>query len=291
MNRRLATFVTLPLLTAWLLSSGPSFAHASGFSITKDMHAFASFRDLEEVNEYDASGGRIRQIFTWTRPEGIATDSAGNLYVAEDGGAVVRYPARRTTPDRQWTRGLLFPSEVAMDARGALFVADHYPSTDGVIVVFENGRSAPSYTITDGIRGPAGLAVDPSGDLFVYNYDASTITEYLRGQSHVHRSLPTCPTSLGGLTFDAQGLMYVSDTCRGHGEISVYQAGADNPFEHVLVPNPTEITTTTNGAVLVVSHNGSRLSAFAQSTLQPLGSMTIRPRDYIYGLAATPAVP
>jgi len=263
-------------------------------AIDKRLRFYASLREEEEVAEYLSDGGVKRLIYTWTRPEGIATDGSGNLYVTEDGGSVVRYPRGRGVPNAAWSKGLRYPSSIAVDSRGNMYVADHYPSTDGVIVVFQAGRDAPAYTILDGISGPTGLAVDASGDLFVYNYNSSAITEYLPGKRHVHRSIATCSTSQGGIAFDEAGNLYASDTCKDGGEISVYAPGASKPFERARLPGPSQVAVSQDGVVLAVSSDdGPRVYAFEAQTLAPLGSQLIKfSSGYVAGLAGVlPALP
>src|SRR6185437_1704170 len=125
-------------------------------------------------------------------PSGIALDSAGNIYIADSGNCRVR---KVTTDGKiQTVAGngicnfgfltssngiqataapLFYPTSVAVDAAGNLFIADEYDvrkvTTNGVITAIAGTGNA----LTDGpalsafIGSAPSLAVDAAGDLYV----------------------------------------------------------------------------------------------------------------------------
>ncbi len=134
------------------------------------------------------------------KPFGIATDSRGNLYVAnsEGGphgrGSITIYPissegnvAPSATISGNSTSnktGLSSPAGIALDSRGNLYVANVTggPDSNGSITIYRErsgGNVTPIATISDnpscapcdktGLSSPQGVAVDSSGKIYVVN--------------------------------------------------------------------------------------------------------------------------
>ncbi len=143
------------------------------------------------------------------QPYGIATDSRGNLYVAnaEGGphsrGSITIYPTRSKgnvapsaivngNPTSDNT-GLNSPSGVALDSSRNLYVANVTggPDKNGSITIYPAGSSGnvtPLATISDnpscapcdktGLNSPQGVALDSSGKIYVANVTSGVVTIY-----------------------------------------------------------------------------------------------------------------
>ncbi len=120
-------------------------------------------------------------------PYGIAVDSSGNIYVADDGDescdgteSVYVYPAKtggNVAPIATIggsSTGLCYPSGIAVDFGGKIYVADN--GATSVFVYPALGSStgplneAPIATISGnstGLSEPIGIAVDSSGNIYV----------------------------------------------------------------------------------------------------------------------------
>jgi sugar lactone lactonase YvrE len=124
-------------------------------------------------------------------PEGVAVDSAGNLYIAETANSRVRKVSNGviTTVAGNGTEGfsgdngpaisaqLNGPQGVAVDSAGNLYIADKGNSrirkvSNGVITTVA-GNGTPGYSGDNGpatgaqLAGPWGVAVDSTGNLYI----------------------------------------------------------------------------------------------------------------------------
>jgi hypothetical protein len=129
-------------------------------------------------------------------PSGIALDSAGNVFVTNQGGGPGRDGSvtefakganGNATPIATIAgnkTGLDAPEDLTMDASGTLFVSN---SDGGSVTEFAkgaNGNTAPTATIRGSatrLDGPAGVRLDSAGDLFVAMTFPNTVLEFAKG--------------------------------------------------------------------------------------------------------------
>ena len=103
---------------------------------------------------------------TPVEPGGIAVDRSGNIYLADESGAVLVYPPNTQTPSTTLSDPSLgFPTALALDASGGLYVAD-FSNND--IAYFAAGQTALTTTLNDGTfgSGVSQLMLDPTGNLW-----------------------------------------------------------------------------------------------------------------------------
>ncbi len=94
-----------------------------------------------------------------TTPHGLAFDSSGNLYVANQiNGTIEKFDSSRN--GTIFASGLDHPEGLAFDSSGNLYVADW-----GSIDKFDSGGNMS--TFASGLDYPEGLAFDSSGNLYV----------------------------------------------------------------------------------------------------------------------------
>jgi sugar lactone lactonase YvrE len=183
-------------------------------------------------------------------PLGIAVDSAGNLYIADEANGRIRkvdVTGVITTIAGNGTAGfsgdggkatqaaLNFPRAVAVDGAGNVYIADtrnirvRRVGTDGVITTFasngQRGFAGDGGPATQAMmKAPHGLAVDPSGQLLIADYgnneirrvDAKGIITRIVGSAREAGS-DGGPAIAAGLAhprsvaIDAKGNYYISD--------------------------------------------------------------------------------
>jgi sugar lactone lactonase YvrE len=248
------------------------------------------------TQSYSGDGGAATSA-ELSGPSGVAVDSVGNLYIADAGNNLIRKVTAATGvistvaghggygysgDGGPATSGeLSYPSGVAVDSSGNLYIADSYNSrirlvslATGIITTVA-GNGAPSYSGDGGpatgaeINYPNGIAVDSSGNLYI----ADSFNNLIR---KVTVATGIISTVAGDGTFGYSGdggpatgaeLNYPSD-------VAVDSSGnlyiADEPNERIrMVSSATGIISTVagNGSVSNVGNGGPATSAaFNQPT-------------------------
>src|ERR1035437_4513209 len=180
-------------------------------------------------------------------PDGVAVDSAANLYIADPGSERVRKVSNGviTTVAGNGTQGfsgdngpptiaqLNGPSGVAVDAAGSLYIADTYNQlgrkvSNGVITTVAgngtqgfSGDNGPATSAQLGF--PEGLAVDSAGSLYIADQENNRIRKVSNGvittvagggTSGLGDNGPATSAQLtpSGVAADSAGNLYIADT-------------------------------------------------------------------------------
>jgi NHL repeat-containing protein len=184
--------LVLAALTVLAACGGGDGGGASGPAPTLALLA----GDVIDSGSTDAAGAAAR----FNSPFGLATDSAGNVYVADTNNHTIRKIAvvngvgvvstlagTALTPGHADGAGnaatFAFPTGVATDSAGNVYVGDQYNHTirkitivNGAGVVSTLAGIAATHGSADGPQGaatfyyPQGVAVDSAGNVFVADY-------------------------------------------------------------------------------------------------------------------------
>jgi uncharacterized protein (TIGR03437 family) len=180
------------------------------------------------------------------QPQGIAVDSAGNLYIADWQDNRIRKVANGviTTVAGNGTRGysgdnglattaqLAYPQGVAVDSAGNLYIADTSNSrirkvSNGVIATVAgdgtfgfSGDNGPATSAQ--LNGPSGVAVDFAGGLYIGDQlnqrirkvSNEVITTVAGGGSSIGDSGPATSAQFApaGVAVDSAGNLYIADS-------------------------------------------------------------------------------
>jgi sugar lactone lactonase YvrE len=157
----------------------------------------------------------------WTAPSAIATDGAGNTYVADSSTGDI-YKNGATTPV---ATGFKAPSAVVVDGVGNLYVGDSGNSRIMEVPYSGTAYGTPVAVVT-GLSGQSGLAIDASGNLYVADSGNGRVLLLSAGgslpvgsnMSLVGSSVSSTGGTISGFTkpvgvaADSQGNVYVADS-------------------------------------------------------------------------------
>jgi photosystem II stability/assembly factor-like uncharacterized protein/sugar lactone lactonase YvrE len=158
--------------SAFGLEGGPS---PRGLAVRNDRLYVALYRE-DKIEIWDTTAGkRLDEIGNISKPQGLAIDAAGNLFVASGTQILCIHADGKVGP--AVAQGLVAPYGVAVDAQGNLFVTDLGSSQqvkkfspDGRLLWVSGkpgGRPLSGRYLRDAFLFPVGIAVMPSGRIFV----------------------------------------------------------------------------------------------------------------------------
>lgn len=180
---------------------------------------------------------------TFNHPSGLAVDGNGNIYVADQDNHMIRKIATDgtvTTLAGSLTQGsadgngaaagFYYPSGIAIDGGGNLFVADYYNqrirkiSPNGAVTTIAGSSqgSNDGQGVNARFQYPAGLAVDGQGNIYVADRDNNRIRKIsatgrvttLAGDVHGFADGTGAQAQFflpREITVDANGVLYVAD--------------------------------------------------------------------------------
>jgi hypothetical protein len=233
-------------------------------------------------------------VATLNLPDGVAVDGAGDLFIADSTNNRIRKVSPTgviTTIAGTGTAGysgdggaatlakLNFPTDLALDGAGNLFVADFYNSrvrkisASGVITTVA-GSGMPGYSGNGGpatlarMTSPAGVDVDAAGNLYIADYGNSTVREVSTAgliTTVAGTGASSGYSGDGGPATSAQ-LKSPADVAVGGGNI--YIADSGNSRVRKVTPGGTITTFAGTGAATYSGDGGPATSA---SFLWPVG--------------------
>jgi sugar lactone lactonase YvrE len=193
---------------------------------------------------------------------GLASDSAGDLFVADQGtGKVYEFVDSggilSTTPTLL-DSGLSSPAGLAVDIAGDLFIANM--GGNDIIEVMHGGGVS---TYLSGLDAPQGLAFDTSGNLYVANSGANDVLQFTPGK--VQSTYASGLNDPWGLAFNNVGDLFVGNLANklnGQGSITEVTPGkVATPFVTGL-SLPNELAFNSAGDLLVAQGESDNVLEF-----------------------------
>ncbi|MEO8439277.1 MAG: NHL repeat-containing protein [Spartobacteria bacterium] len=234
-----------------------SLAHADSL--------FVSNFGVSSITQYDSDGNVVPFTNAFVNgPNGIALDSAGNVYVTTNGNTIRKFSPIGIDLGTFASTGLNNPMGLAFDRDGNLYAANSSSST--VEKFAPDGTDLGVFAI---VVGPTGLAFDAAGNLYVANV-GNTIARFdpdgIPLPSYTSLSL----NKPKGLAFDSLGNLYVANN--GSNTIQLFSpAGIDlGAFASVLLSGPIGLAIDSEDNIFVVNNLTSTIVK-----IPPAGAETI----------------
>ena len=196
--------------------------------------------------------------FTPTRPglrEGAIEiiNSAGTVLATTYLHGTGMSPQIAFTSDAQTTvgSGLTYPTALAMDGAGDLYIADTI--NQRVVKVPAGGGSQ----IAIGIEGfPSGVAVDGAGNLFIANLNAGSVLEVFPGGTQA--TLPFGFNEPAGMAVDAAGDLFIAETANNR-VLEIAPGGTPQPLQVTGLSGPSAVAVDAAGDVFIADNTNDRI--------------------------------
>ena len=194
------------------------------------------------------------------QPQGLALDSIGNIYVADESNGVIVFPALGsstgalnedpTATIAGSSTGLAFPGGIALDSSRNIYVANCSTLEEGGCTASDGNsvmvypplgagtgklNEAPTATISGtntGLNQPLGVTLDSTNKIYVAIQASSTLSIFpaLGASTGTLNEAPSADigsnlSSPAGIALDSSGNIYVADN--GTSSIKVYPPGSN----------------------------------------------------------------
>jgi gliding motility-associated-like protein len=153
---------------------------------------------------------------------GVATDAAGDVFIADYGNKAVKKIAAGSNTPTAIGSGFTNPFGVAVDAAGDVYVADYGASA---VYKIPAGSNTPA-AIGSGFNHPTGVAIDAAGNVYVADHANNEIKKIPAG-SNTPAVIGSGFTGPIGVAVDAQGNVYIGDN--GNNAVKKIPAGSNTP--------------------------------------------------------------
>ena len=250
----------------------------------------------------DSSGNLyIRGFRVWIKPSGsdkisptsypgifyasgIALDSKGNLYVADEPpgryGSVVEFAAGTMTIVRTITRGINVPMALAIDGKDNLYVASWRIHRTGAVTVYSPGETSVQRTITQDLLLPNALAIDSSNNLYVTSNNSVVV--FAPGGAKLLRVLPLSGGA-SALAFDRFENLYAMGS-----NVTVFPPGSTTPLRAITTVDPASMALDGANNLYVGSWNIGTVTEYKAETTTLLRTISLRQNYNPYSLIFAP---
>ncbi|MDB5322641.1 MAG: hypothetical protein JWN40_4272, partial [Phycisphaerales bacterium] len=164
--------------------------------------------------------------------------------------------------------GLTYPSSVAVDSSGNIYVADNHSNRVVKLAAGSNDQTVLPFT---GLRSPGGLAVDAAGDVFVVDSENKRVVKLAAG-SNDQTVLPlTGLDNPRNVAVDSVGNVYVTEYAKGDAKVVKLAAGSTDQSVLPLtgIKSANDVAVDGTGSVYVTDGSNRQVVKFAAASSTP----------------------
>jgi hypothetical protein len=240
---------------------------------------------------YDLAAPGTPQVGAITQgisgPYGIAIDTAGTLYVANENAG-----NGTTSPSLTLSQGLKSPFGVAVDTNGDVYVTNPAQGAPD-IVVYPAGQSVPSRIITsNSIKTPNQLVFDSARNLYICDAQTGVWEIPFGSQQPISLNLQGLTRPIA-ITIDPRNEDLFVSLFSGAGEVLVFAPG--NVHAIRTLNNSVGADTLTVGKVghtediFVPDSKASIAHVYTDTRINPKSTLNTQGAHYPFGVAFKPA--
>jgi hypothetical protein len=276
-----ATFASLAV-TAVTVLAAPSAMLSAAHANTAPAPGTVYASDYDQgVVDAIAPDGTVTPIGQFQDPEGVAVDSGGNLYVADDENGSSFF---KVTPDGTQSAlpftGIDYPYGVAVDGAGDVFGLGYSYGAGGEVIHELTPGGTETTIPVSGASNISGIAADAAGNLYVADWN--------NGVFKVTPDGTTTPfgsgfLEAGGVAVDPSGNVVVSDY-NAHDIVTIAPDGTQTTLTLPVNFGPEAIAAGPGGYIYVNNDNNG-----GNYQIDPSGQRTLLSDalpEYVYGFAA-----
>lgn len=215
-------------------------------------------------------------------PYALAFDTSGDLYVANypyttSGGSIDVYPPESATETRSITQAVTWPTALAVNRDGSLYVGNTYAINLPSSTTSEYARSATTPELTFGSAAPKAIAVDRSNDVYLASNEPGPrgliVAVFAPNSSKLVRSIPASYPN--AITFDRHGNLYVANT-GGSGSVAVYASESKTLLRTITagISGPTSLAFDSAGNLYVANQGKNSVTVYAAGKTTVLQKIT-----------------
>jgi len=223
-------------------TNGTQSVFASGLSGDEEGLAFDSAGNLfvsdagnSAIYKFTTNGVQSTFASGLNTPRGLAFDAAGNLYQSDAGSGNI-YKYTPSGVRSTFASGLGWPMSLAFDSAGNLYEADWDSSN-----IYKFTTNGVQSTFVSGLNSPWGLAFDSEGNLFETDFGSSSINKI--ATNGVYNTFATGLNEPEGLSFDSAGNLFEANQGSGYvyeftpvGAQLTFASGLNNPAALIIQP-------------------------------------------------------
>jgi hypothetical protein len=189
--------------------------------------------------------------------------------------------------------GVSDPAQLAVDARGTLYVANAQVDATGAgeITEYPRGTTTPALTLKTGLNTTTGVAVDSAGTVYASNKYLGSIVVFPKGKTAPSATIKANLSGPDGLAVDKAGDLFVADGSAG--DVLKMAHGSKTPYSLHLkgIARPIGVALDRQGDLFVSNDLGasSNVTVYARGSTSP--SRTLVVPGPPYGSESTIAEP